>query len=308
MPSWLSKKAGYGQPKLESKGKKDRNAALPRTSHPVRTSYTSNAIEIPEKFLNFQASDHWEPLTIKKIDFAAEGLPEYSAASAWILENVLSPFECAELLKLAESSAQPGDNGDKWRPAMVNMGPNHEMMAPDYRNSDRIVWDHPEVMAQIMDRCFQAEGLREQLCEVVGNESCLGKSAAKVNEKWVFTRPNERMRFLRYREGQFFQRHCDGSYEHIKPEQNLYERSLFTLHLYLSSDEGLKGGSTAFFAGHNEAKRMEVMAKMGRVLIFQHRGLVHSGEMVVGGEKLTMRTDLMFKKDEAHNAAHVEAQ
>ena len=206
MPSWLSKQAYFGQPKPESPPKRKRNARTPNLPLPVQTSYTSNLVEIPEDFLRPQAPDQWYPVTIRKIDFTAEGLPEYAAASAWILENVLSPRECAESLNLAEASAQSGANGDKWRPAMVNMGGNYEIMAADYRNSDRIVWDQPEVMARIIDRCFQAEGLKEQLSEVVGNESCLGKRAADVKERWIFTRPNERMRFLRYTAGQFFQR------------------------------------------------------------------------------------------------------
>ena len=36
--------------------------------------------------------------------------------------------------------------------------------------------------------------------------------------------------------------------------------------------------------------------RVGRVLIFQHRNLLHSGAEVESGLKLTLRTDLMFKK------------
>jgi len=32
------------------------------------------------------------------------------------------------------------------------------------------------------------------------------------------------------------------------------------------------------------------------VLIFQHRGLLHSGDEVLEGIKYTMRTDLMFEE------------
>lgn len=39
-----------------------------------------------------------------------------------------------------------------------------------------------------------------------------------------------------------------------------------------------------------------VIPKTGRVLIFQHRGLLHSGADVLGGVKYTMRSDLMYKK------------
>ena len=48
----------------------------------------------------------------------------------------------------------------------------------------------------------------------------------------------------------------------------------------------------------DEGKRYDVDAKMGRVLIFQHRGLVHSGEEVKEGEKFTMRTDLMYELED----------
>lgn len=42
--------------------------------------------------------------------------------------------------------------------------------------------------------------------------------------------------------------------------------------------------------------RLDVAPKMGRVLIFQQRGLLHSGDDVKAGTKLTMRTELMYQK------------
>lgn len=48
---------------------------------------------------------------------------------------------------------------------------------------------------------------------------------------------------------------------------------------------------------------MDVEAFQGRILIFQHRGLVHSGETVENGEKFTMRTDLMYRKAETQDCA-----
>jgi hypothetical protein len=46
-------------------------------------------------------------------------------------------------------------------------------------------------------------------------------------------------------------------------------------------------------------EKIDVQPQCGRVLMFQHRGLLHSGDDVVSGTKLTMRTDLMFAKEEA---------
>ena len=81
------------------------------------------------------------------------------------------------------------------------------------------------------------------------------------------------------------------------------EFSLFTLHLYLneadpSAPEGeLKGGATTFHSS-DERSELNVDPKIGRLLIFQHRNLLHSGADVHAGIKLTMRTDLMYRKVE----------
>lgn len=60
--------------------------------------------------------------------------------------------------------------------------------------------------------------------------------------------------------------------------------------------EILEGGSTRFWgAGKNRQSWVDVPARTGRVLVFQHKGLTHSGEPVIKGSKFTMRTDLMYK-------------
>ena len=79
------------------------------------------------------------------------------------------------------------------------------------------------------------------------------------------------------------------------------ERSMYTLHLYLNEkteENPLLGGSTAFHSlilGRS-AVDLDVNPRVGRVLIFQHRNLLHSGAEVQKGVKLTLRTDLMFRK------------
>jgi len=76
-----------------------------------------------------------------------------------------------------------------------------------------------------------------------------------------------------------------------------------TLHLYLSEtaspapgEKPLKGGATAFHS-YNMRKQFNVEPKIGRVLVFQHRFLLHSGDDVLEGTKLTMRTDIMYTKE-----------
>lgn len=41
--------------------------------------------------------------------------------------------------------------------------------------------------------------------------------------------------------------------------------------------------------------RLDVDPKAGRVLVFQHRRLLHSGDTVAAGTKYTMRSDLLYE-------------
>lgn len=91
--------------------------------------------------------------------------------------------------------------------------------------------------------------------------------------------------------------HADGSYQ--TPDGG--EKSYYTLHLYLNGSgpaRPLVGGATAFYAGDMRTQH-DVRPKSGRVLLFQHRNLLHAGEEVRAGIKMTMRTDLMFRQPDA---------
>lgn len=111
--------------------------------------------------------------------------------------------------------------------------------------------------------------------------------------------------------------HCDGPY--INPDGR--ERTFYTLHLYLNDSDPastapsdpydpsapaaapfpellIQGGATTFHSHDDITRRLDVSPKAGRVLIFQHRGLLHSGDEVLEGVKYTMRTDLLFEFEE----------
>ncbi|TRM65709.1 hypothetical protein BD626DRAFT_566376 [Schizophyllum amplum] len=107
---------------------------------------------------------------------------------------------------------------------------------------------------------------------------------------WRLARVNPRLSFLRYGPGQYFQRHCDGLVS--LEEDGRVHKSFVTLHLYLSDDKNseeggkaqgsLAGGATRFWAP-DKKHFLDVEPRVGRVLIFQQRMLVHSGEPVTGG-------------------------
>lgn len=174
---------------------------MPRDRHePVKTNYTSKEVDIPDHFLTTFPSD-WKPVTVHPIDFSTTDLPEYASCYAVVLENVLSASECLELLSLAEQSVidpVPLDTNDtetdKWKPALVNYLPGYEVLVPDYRNSDRIIWDNQVLMDRLLERCFLGEGIKEQLLGIEGNEGVQGQGGVEREEKWRVTRLNQRMR------------------------------------------------------------------------------------------------------------------
>ena len=173
-----------------------------------KPNYASIPVVIPDDFLTTTPPDA-QPLTVEQIDFATTVLPEYTGCYAVVLDNVMSPSECETLLKLAEASvpaSEQGERGDPWQPALVNIGGGFEVLEPEYRNSDRIIWDQQTVVDRLWERCLAAPGLREKLEVVQQDGVVLGPSRSDRVQRWEFRRLNDRMRFLRYGSGQFFRR------------------------------------------------------------------------------------------------------
>ncbi|KAH6643109.1 oxidoreductase domain-containing protein [Boeremia exigua] len=247
---------------------------------------------LPEGFLSGPAPN----LTRTNIDLHKNGiLPGYTDIWAVVLDGVLSEKECDELIAGAEATTD-----GKWERAMVNIGCGQQAMYEDIRKCGRIIWDDRDLVAKLWARI---EGAVPEIHELNNWPNVTGNGPAKRNETWKLTRLNERMRYLKYVGGEYFKPHCDGTYE----TPDLKERSYFTLHLYLNDaddsrgQEPLIGGATTFHS-YNMQSRVDVVPKYGRVLLFQHRFLLHSGDDVVSGTKYTMRTDVMFTKEAAEKA------
>jgi len=187
-------------------------------------------------------------------------------------------------------------------------------MYTDIRNCGRIIWDSREIVGKIWKRMEHVPEVQE-IARLRGRAGITGNGPAKRRETWRLTRPNERMRFLKYVGGEYFRPHCDGTYE--TPDGR--ERSYVTFHLYLNDTgmptaesleglseadrkdaerDALKGGATTFHSLTWDDERVDIEPKAGRVLLFQHRNLVHSGDDVVAGVKYTMRTDIMYELEE----------
>lgn len=191
----------------------------------IQMTYASRAVSLPPGFLS---PDHpppdAKPVTIRPIDWAATALPANAGRFAAVLDDVLSPSECAELLALAESSVDVAGmqyaraDRDPWLPAMINAGGGWEVLDSKYRNSDRIIWDDQEVVDRVWARCLRGpagEALRARLAALDDEQSGawrrLGAGRRLVRQRWEFSRLNQRMRFLRYEPGQFFKRESRGT-------------------------------------------------------------------------------------------------
>lgn len=236
------------------------------------------------------------------VDFRYTELPEYEGRYATVLDNVFTKDECDTLVRAAEAQS----NGT-WEQAMINIGGGAQTLMTDTRDCGRIIWDDTEVVERIWSR---VKNLVPEIESLKGMARVTGNGPAMRGETWKMTRLNERMRFLKYGAGQYFKRksylssstiyaltpsaHNDGCY--VTPDGK--EISFYTLHLYLNEStptNKLQGGATTFHS-YNMQRSLDVDPKVGRVLIFQHRDLLHSGADVTGGTKLTLRTDLMYGK------------
>lgn len=240
-----------------------------------------NHLPLPLDFLSKPA----EHITKKIVDFKAANIPEFETYYAVIIDNAFSAKECQALISAAEAHSK-----GEWEPATVNVGGGQQQYSPRIRNHDRIIWDDRAVIGKIWDR------IKDQVPEIHTFEQGAHTSdyTGLHVPRTVFTatRLNERMRFLRYTTGTYFKQHLDGIYE--TPDGQ--ESSHYTLHLYLNDGDEMKGGATVFYSDDDKTE-YKVQPKVGRVLIFQHEHLFHSGEDVEGGIKFTLRTDLMFKKE-----------
>jgi hypothetical protein len=146
---------------------------------------------LPQDFLKSPASN----IKVDHIDFAKFGLPILDNSYAVVLENVLSKEECATFIEAAEATTK-----GTWDPAMVNIGGGRQALDLNTRSCGRIIWDSQEVADRLWSRiesCLPELNAFEKWYSVTGR----GKSS---RYKWEFSRLNERMRILKYQDGDYF--------------------------------------------------------------------------------------------------------
>lgn len=257
---------------------------------------------------------------LQVIDFATSNpaLPEYNGRLAAVIDDILTHEECSELLRRVEAST-PSTTAT-WERALVNVGNGKQALATDVRNCGRIILDDHDLAARLLNRLFPF--LQTLQLDTIADRPLITGLAGR-GKTYRLTRINERLRFLRYQGGEYFDVHGDGVY--VTPDNQ--ERSLITIHLYLNGDgeqdldelrrekraagdsgqynrdvDGkLLGGATSFMEmygiGKEDDQHLRVFPRTGSVLVFQQRDLLHSGDPVVRGTKYTVRSDIMYREE-----------
>lgn len=154
--------------------------------------------ELPKDFLSGRGPE----INKEIVDFTKTTLPEYDGLYACILDNVLTATECAQLIRAAESRTR-----GVWEQAMINIGNGRQQFMPEQRDCGRIIWDDGELVAKIWARCGQ---LVPEILELKDQAKVTGYGPVKRKEVWRVSRLNERMRFLKYVEGNYFRRKPNG--------------------------------------------------------------------------------------------------
>ncbi|KAG6854451.1 hypothetical protein C0991_006530 [Blastosporella zonata] len=205
---------------------------------------------------------------------------DYPNAYIKVLDNLFTAEECTSLIALAQS----GD--EKWETAKINtFGGQHVDL--EYRNSDRILrFDH-KTAGELYERLLPHI---QDLLEIKAGDKWEGivAGSGQVSGTWKLLGVNERLSFLHYGPGHYFKPHFDGL---LQLDDG--RKSRVTLQIYLN-EEGLSGGATRIFG--NGRRYLDIEPKLGRVLIFQQRSILHSGEAVVKGTKYALRSDFMYEQ------------
>ncbi|KAI1339217.1 oxidoreductase domain-containing protein [Xylariaceae sp. FL0016] len=265
------------------------------------------ASELPDDFLSEPA----ENLTASKVDFTQTQLPEHAMCYACVIDNALTPSECRILIDAAEARASASSSG-AWGRATVNVGQGHQALYEENRKCGRVIWPSQDLADRFWKR-IEALPEVQEILRLEERPRVTGFGPYKRKEVWKLSRANDYLRFLKYEGGGYFRPHCDADYA----TEDGREKAYFTLHIYLN-DAGefaasslpslsisassssvvscLIGGATTFH-GMDMKRRFDVVPKAGRILLFQHRDLMHSGDDVVQGKKFTIRTDLMYAKE-----------
>lgn len=260
-----------GPPPLRPSLESVRPVAKPRTTHPA-------LVELGALLDPAAPPPDQRPVTRRDL----------AGADAFVLEHVLSPSQCRELVRRSEAARYT-----PWNAAAKT----------DYRSACTVEVLHPALAAYVWGR------VRHLVPPAVRIAEGQRRWERDLGGEWRASAVNEHMLFARYGPGGHFSPHTDG-YTIV----DFNTRSLYSLLVYLN--DCADGGRTRLFAHTAEGADVEyeldaggrfrvpesrlvnsAPAAAGSCLAF-FQDVPHEGEPVgPGAEKYLIRTDLMYRRD-----------
>mmetsp|Transcript_6114 Transcript_6114/g.16600 ORF Transcript_6114/g.16600 Transcript_6114/m.16600 type:complete len:258 (-) Transcript_6114:496-1269(-) len=199
---------------------------------------------------------------------------EIITGRAWLVPNVLTQTECEDLVAAAEAHSL--------------QQPAKEIVRTAHRTKD---WHNEELGPKIMQR------LPAYILETL-ERSGVGTPVRGLHPNW---------RIVRYEAGQVFRAHQDQS-SHLEARTadgaNDTLTSSHTLLIGLSAPDTYEGGATRFWPHFFESRSyaaqeaVDVHVPMGACLIFEQKGLLHSGQPVECGSKYVAQAGLLRSRPE----------
>lgn len=192
-------------------------------------------------------------------------LPD-SNYTCFVVSGLFSPAFCEKLLEPVR--------GDFFRSANADY-------PVSYRNNQRLVHDSDVLAAELFE--YVKPCLPETLVLTSGAEDEQGT--------WHIKELNSRLRYCRYHAGQYFHRHLDGV--HYRSEN---VQSKLTFMIYLNDANAFEGGRTLFYRDKNDQEIWaSYIPRQGDLIVFDHN-LWHEGEEVTAGEKIVLRSDILYRR------------
>lgn len=231
-------------------------------------------------------------------DLSQHLVPIYARAPcAFLIHNLFTSDECAHLIQRAkqigfEQATVEGPGGD-------------QITRSDIRSCERCIIDDGVLADEIFEKVRGAirgvEPFEEKVMHAPWVFSLNCNTSAHhnnnnieegENDRITAVGLNERLRFMKYTKGHFFAPHQDIQYTRGSEfGAKAGETSHITVQIYLN--DKFKGGTTRFVC---EGRYYDVQPRKGSALIFDHN-LVHEATLVTRGQKYSVRTDIMFKRD-----------
>lgn len=187
----------------------------------------------------------------------------------FMLRHVLSHEECDRYIERARAE------GFADAPITTARGP---VMDQSVRNNTRVMFDDVREASRLWAR---VEGALPERWRRTGSRR-YGRGGDHVAVGL-----NERLRFYKYTEGQYFAPHRDGCFRRGRDEF-----SMLTVLFFLN--EGFLGGETVIL--EPECVRA-VTPERGSALFFFHP-MFHEGAVLREGVKFILRSDVMYRRDD----------